>query len=47
MDNAEEQRTLLRQAMNAFSGNAPTYRITLFFGRGKNRIVCFSGRIMI
>ena len=25
MDNAEEQRTLLRQAMNAFSGNAPTY----------------------
>ena len=30
MDNAEEQRTLLRQAMNAFSGNAPTYRITLF-----------------
>ena len=30
MANAEEQRTLLRQAMNAFSGNAPTYRITLF-----------------
>jgi len=30
MDNAEEQRTLLRQAMKAFSGNAPTYRITLF-----------------
>ena len=30
MANAEEQRTLLRQAMDAFSGNAPTYRITLF-----------------
>ena len=30
MPNAEEQKTLLRQAMNAFSGNAPTYRITLF-----------------
>lgn len=30
MASAEEQRTLLRQAMNAFSGNAPTYRITLF-----------------
>ncbi len=30
MANAEEQRTLLRQAMNAFSGNAPTYRIRLF-----------------
>ena len=30
MANAEEQKTLLRQAMNAFSGNAPTYRITLF-----------------
>lgn len=30
MANAEEQRTLLRQAMNAFSGNAPTYHIALF-----------------
>ena len=28
--NAEEQKTLLRQAMNAFSGNAPTYRIALY-----------------
>lgn len=30
MPHAEEQRDLLRQAMNAFSGNAPTYHISLF-----------------
>ena len=30
MANAEEQRILLRQAMNAFSGNAPTYHIALY-----------------
>jgi len=30
MPQAEEQRTLLRQAMSAFSGNAPTYHIALY-----------------